>query len=219
MSKTAILIFSHVPEIEARIKDFAGLKNTRRISSFLTKHFIQLAQSTTRDTFWHNSLAQEGNSFGERLAHAFESFYAKGYDAVVCIGNDCPELHGKILDHAIQEVENGKTILGPTKDAGAYLIAIPKKAFCKQDFLKVKWQSNYTYEHLKLIFQQEELVELIALQDVNHLSDFYQIKKNKLAKTCLEFICNALENTFYHYTFNKQKSIRNYDFKAPPMSY
>lgn len=216
MSKTAIIIFSHLPEIEARIKDFAGFKNTRRVSELFTKHFIELAKNTHTDTFWYNTLVQEGQNFGERLANAFESMYAKGYDAVVCIGNDCPELQVQMLYKAIEEVENGKTVLGPTTDAGAYLIAIPKKAFHKTHFLQVKWQSSYTYKDLKTLFQDEELLELKELQDLDYLADFYQLKENKLVATALEFIHPATKSILNH-TFYSQKSIRNYDFKAPPV--
>ncbi|KHJ39451.1 transferase 1, rSAM/selenodomain-associated [Pedobacter glucosidilyticus] len=216
MSKTAIIIFSHVPEIEARIKDFAGFKNTRRVSALFTKHFIELAKNTHTDTFWHNSLVQEGKNFGERLANAFESMYAKGYDAVVCIGNDCPELQKHTLQKALKAIENGKTVLGPTTDAGAYLIAIPKKAFHKKHFLQVKWQSSCTYKDLKALFQNEELLELKELQDLDYLADFYPLKDNKLVAIALEFI-HPFTKSILNHTFYSQKSIRNYDFKAPPV--
>src|SRR3954463_8606445 len=36
--------------------------------------------------------AQRGQSFGERLSNAFDELAQRGYDQIVIIGRDCPEL-------------------------------------------------------------------------------------------------------------------------------
>lgn len=155
MTKTAIILFAHLPDFEARAKSFSGISSqraTKKISDFLTQHFYTLSKQTSADSFLIDSHHQKGKSFGERITNAFESIYAKGYENVICIGNDCPNLSLQQLQSAISSVEKGNVVLGPTFDGGTYLIGIPKSHFDTSSFRNVKWQSRLTYRQLKSTF-------------------------------------------------------------------
>lgn len=183
MNKTAIILFAHLPDFEARAKSFSAnssVKATKQISQLLTQHFLKLASQTTADVFFINSLQQKGNSFGERIANAFEDMYARGYHNVVCIGNDTPDLSLNDLQSAIYLVEKGKVVLGPAADGGAYLIAIPKQKFKAEEFSNIKWQCCLTYRELKTAFnnQIEEFNLLADLDDAEQILNFS--KSNKL---------------------------------------
>lgn len=181
MRKTAIILFAHLPEFEAKTKVFSGFspyKATQKISQVLTNHFYNLAQKTTADIFLIDTYQQKGKSFGERITHAFESIYAKGYENVICIGNDCPDLELSELQNAIEITSNGKVILGPTIDGGAYLIGIPKAHFQKEKFQNIAWQSSQTYQQLLNLLQAsaevaqiETKIDLDCKDDLNRLAN------------------------------------------------
>jgi hypothetical protein len=169
MNKTAIILFAHLPEFEARAKSlsyFSSKKVTQKISNVLTQHFYNLANQTTADTFLIDSYHQKGKIFGERIANAFSDVYAKGYENVICIGNDCPSLKINQLQTAIDETEKGNVVLGPTFDGGAYLIGIPSTHFQKGSFENINWQNRKTYKDLKNLYRSF-VSELEILADID----------------------------------------------------
>lgn len=176
MNKTAIVLFANTPEFEARAKSFSpysSQKATQEISKVITQHFYQLAQQSSADTFLIDSVHQQGNNFAERITNAFEIAFAKGYENAICIGNDCPSLTLNLLEDAIKQVESKKIVLGPTKDGGAYLIAIPKSRFNASGFEQIKWQCSQTYHSLKSLFQSvnAEILEIETLSDIDRPED------------------------------------------------
>ncbi|MBU1372992.1 MAG: DUF2064 domain-containing protein [Bacteroidetes bacterium] len=169
MTKTAIILFAHLPEFEARAKSMSAIsskKATQKISIALTQHFYTLATQTSADTFLIDSYHQKGKTFGERITNAFTEVYAKGYENVICIGNDCPELNLNQLQNAIFETEKGNVVLGPTRDGGAYLIGIPKNSFHSASFLNIKWQKRKTFKDLKSLYHSP-ITELELFTDLD----------------------------------------------------
>ena len=191
MNKTAIILFAHLPEFEARAKSFCGFssqKATKNISSILTYHFYDLAKKTTAETFLIDTLQQKGKTFGERIAKAFADIYAKGFENVICIGNDCPDLQLKDLQHSITQIEAGNIVLGPTFDGGAYLIGIPKQKFDQQNFQQIGWQGKQTFKDLLALFNSD-VIELGTLADIDKTSDFsFSDTNNPLVKNLFNVI-------------------------------
>jgi glycosyltransferase A (GT-A) superfamily protein (DUF2064 family) len=197
MTKTAIILFAHLPEFEARAKSMSAIsskKATQKISIALTQHFYSLAKQTTADTFLIDTYHQKGKSFGERITNAFTEVYAKGYENVICIGNDCPELNLNQLQNAISETEKGNVVLGPTSDGGAYLIGIPKKSFEKTSFLNIKWQKRKTFKDLKTLYHSSitELEIFTDLDSANSISS--QNPKNRVIRLLNQIIQNFKSN-------------------------
>ena len=206
MNKTAIILFANLPEFEARAKSFTAYssqKASQQISKILTQHFYKLAQQSSADTFLIDSYHQQGKSFAERITNAFDATYAKGYENVICIGNDCPSLTFKLLENAIAQVENNKIVLGPTKDGGAYLIAIPKSQFNASTFTQVKWQSTQTYTNLKNLYQavQADVLETEILIDIDNPEDILNVDQETniiklLAQLIINFADKLIQNVF-----------------------
>ena len=206
MNKTAVILFANLPEFEARAKSFSAYssqKATRQISQVLTQHFYQLAQQSSADTFLIDSYHQQGKSFAERITNAFDATYAKGYENVICIGNDCPSLTLNLLEKTINEVERNKIVLGPTKDGGAYLIAIPKNQFNASAFTQVKWQSTQTYNNLKNLYQsvKADILETEILIDIDQPEDILNVDDRTyiiklIAQLIINFAYKFIQNVF-----------------------
>jgi glycosyltransferase A (GT-A) superfamily protein (DUF2064 family) len=191
MTKSAIILFAHLPDFEARAKSLSylsSIKTTKKISAYLTQHFYKLSKQTTADTFLIDTYHQKGETFGERISNAYVDIYTKGYENVICIGNDCPDLDLKSLQKAITETENGNVVLGPTKDGGTYLIGLPKGKFNQFNFQNSSWQTNKNFKSLKSQFHNN-FVNLETLVDFDKEKDLNKNKfNNSIAKVLFHII-------------------------------
>jgi glycosyltransferase A (GT-A) superfamily protein (DUF2064 family) len=223
MTKTAIILFAHLPEFEARAKSMSAIsskKATQKISIALTQYFYTLAKQTSADTFLIDTYHQKGKTFGERITNAFADVYAKGYENVICIGNDCPELNLNQLQDAIFETEKGNVVLGPTRDGGAYLIGIPKRYFNKASFLNIKWQKRKTFKDLKNIYQSS-ITELEIFTDLDSKN---AISAANPKNTVIRFLYHIIQNLKSNLEVIKTPFILDFFFvnraflKGPPLS-
>jgi glycosyltransferase A (GT-A) superfamily protein (DUF2064 family) len=223
MNKTAIILFANLPEFEARAKSFSAYssqKATQQISQVLTQHFYQLAQQSSADSFLVDTYHQKGKSFGERITNAFIDIYAKGYENIICIGNDCPELNSNQLQNAINLVEQGNVVLGPTLDGGAYLMGIPKNKFNCSTFLNVKWQSIKTYQNLKQVFNNF-VTELSLQVDIDSVEDLKTNYANNSLINVLRHLILSFKNKLsdlLNLTLIDFIKVDRYSLKAPPLA-
>ena len=223
MTKAAIILFAHLPEFEARAKSMSAIsskKATQKISIALTQHFFTLAKQTSAEIFLIDTHHQKGNTFGERITNAFADVYAKGYENVICIGNDCPELNLSQLQNAIIDTEKGNVVLGPTRDGGAYLIGIPKKKFNKVSFLNIKWQKRKTFRDLKNLYHSS-IIELEIFTDLNSAN---AISAANPKNTVIKFLHHIIQNFKSNLEVTKTSFIIDFFFvnraflKGPPLS-
>ncbi len=115
---------------------------------------------------------QTGCNFGERYTKALQFVYDQGYDNVISIGNDTPQLKMHHLVEAAKQLEQNKTVLGPSKDGGFYLLGLQKSQFKKAQFVALPWQTKHVFESLKAILSVNHGISyLTKLRDINSLSD------------------------------------------------
>lgn len=69
-------------------------------------------------------LTQASGDLGVRLAHAFDTAFASGFDAVAAIGTDCVELGPEHFTEAWAALATHDAALGPAVDGGYYLLAL-----------------------------------------------------------------------------------------------
>ncbi|MCP4452563.1 MAG: DUF2064 domain-containing protein, partial [Planctomycetes bacterium] len=67
---------------------------------------------------------QVGHDLGERMARAFRFGFNEGYERIVLVGTDCPELTVEIIERAFQAVEQYDVVIGPVHDGGYYLVGM-----------------------------------------------------------------------------------------------
>jgi rSAM/selenodomain-associated transferase 1 len=71
-------------------------------------------------------LPQEGNDFTDRCARSVQIAFERGYDRIVQIGTDTPQLCSCHMEHAFSELNDFDMVFGPTRDGGYYLLALKK---------------------------------------------------------------------------------------------
>ncbi len=226
MNKSAIILFAHLPDFEARSKSlsyFSSKTATKKISAYLTQHFYKLSQQTSADTFLIDTYHQNGKTFGERIGNAFADIYAKGYENVICIGNDCPNLTLENLKNALIETEKGNVVLGPTHDGGTYLMGVPKKHFNKSAFEEIKWQTKKTYQNLISLFESSKsfIYNTKLLFDLDNGKDFSTFfKENILVKVFINIIQKLNPKNTLHHNLSFLRLILSQTllFRGPPIA-
>ena len=142
---TGLMLFSLSARREAGTKDLLpGRPYRERVAFFeqLIRHSARLAASCGIDWVWIDEHKQQGDSFGERYANAFQALFDQGYTQVLSIGSDSPELNAATLRQAAQRLEQGSWVLGPAFDGGLYLIGAHRDNFDKHQFQSLPWTSS-----------------------------------------------------------------------------
>lgn len=82
---------------------------------------------------------QRGADLGARLFHAFEDFFAAGFESACLINSDSPTLPTSVLESAVQALcaPGDRLVLGESADGGYYLIGL--KNAHRRLFEEITW--------------------------------------------------------------------------------
>lgn len=120
-----------------------------------------------------SEVEQKGNSFGERFANAIVQVYQLGFDHVISIGNDAPQLTVGHLKQAARRLSEGQQVLGPAQDGGFYLMGLQKAHFNYHNFVALPWQTS-TLSHAfaeRILTSKETVFYLGQLRDIDSFAD------------------------------------------------
>lgn len=149
MVKTAIFLFVRDPKEEAKNKQFAGvdrLGQSKNVAEALNQHTLNLIKKTKLPYYIIASQDQQGKDFGEKFTNAFLQIFNKGYDNVIALGNDHPELSSAKIQAAADYLSDHDLVAGPAKDGGLYLIGMNFNSFAVHQFRNLPWQTDQLYE-------------------------------------------------------------------------
>ena len=223
LQKTAILLFSRTATDEADIKTFnqkVGKKGNVAISKELISKSKITAQKTNLPFYTSYSTDQEGDTFGERLANSIESIYQKGYEKVIVIGNDCPNITTAQLTEVNRKLVSEDVILGPTSHGGTYLIGICKDAYSRDLFIKLAWETPQLQESFKKAYSS--INWLVFLQDINHgddLEKYLQSYQNTFTLIIAIILGKRIRQYNIQHTAVKKADFLSFytgPFRAPP---
>ena len=89
---------------------------------------------------------QPEGELGERMAGIFERAFAEGYQQVIVVGSDLPDLSRVIVERALEALEQPERdlVLGPTPDGGYYLIGLKRRV--PEIFHDIPWSTGEVLE-------------------------------------------------------------------------
>lgn len=75
---------------------------------------------------WPNEqkYVQHGTDLGERMKDAFERGFAQGYERIIGIGTDLPDLNAEIMAEGLELLKTNDAVFGPSDDGGYYLLGM-----------------------------------------------------------------------------------------------
>jgi len=213
--KTAILLFSFSEHEEKSRKSF--LANTSLYQK-LTQRVTRTILATGLDYFYFSNEEQIGDNFGTKFSDAIAKVYAKGYDNVITIGNDSPELRVDHILKAKDALENNHFVLGPSYDGGFYLMGLQKEHFEKTIFENFTWNTSKVASEIKDYINTSFGVQILALQylrDIDRLSDLQCLLKTlspvlNSIRNVIEQILQQAKKQHYPYVENISPNFLTY---------
>ena len=138
---------------------FTSRESSRRARSSVKVHF------------------QEGASFGERLENAIETLAQVGYQQIVIIGQDCPDLELVDIRRAFEFLEKHRLVLGPDHRGGCYLIGF--HASDAPRLTGVLWQQNTDFRQIRGRFAGDPVLQLPVKLDLDTWQDVWLLARSK----------------------------------------
>lgn len=122
---------------------------------------------------------QRGTDFGERLSNAFNDPFSAGYNRVVLIGTDTPELAIADLAHAFKLLEEFPVVLGPALDGGYYLVAGNRPR--PQLFAGITWSTSTVLEETvaAAAASKVEVGYVRRFGDVDFMTDLLMLRRRR----------------------------------------
>jgi hypothetical protein len=163
----------------------------------LEERTLQTASQSGLPIYHFDEHQQVGNTFGERIANAFESLFLAGHSSVICIGNDAATLDHVKWDSVSRSLNDGDNVLGPDFRKGAYLIGLTRQHFNKEQFQNLRWQTKYLIDDLRKYCVTYE--ELQQVSDLNHWEELKLVSKSFDAiRKIVTAICGVLSFPRFH---------------------
>lgn len=230
-SRTAILLFSRTASCEAQHKSIVpDERQNQAIVTGLIARTYAVIQKSKLPHFWVSENQQQGLNFGERLYNAAQMVINKGYQQIIILGNDSPELQLGDIQLAAKSIEQGKTVLGRNQRGGAYLIGLQAHQL-KESFQDLPWQTPQLFEclqkYLKTISIQYsspnwtsvEVVVLRQLHDFNQQADFRLLQIVSRGFRLLQSIYWSNRRLFFtdREQFVKVCLLLNFNRRGPPV--
>jgi len=133
------------------------------------------------DTKWKNNYkaVQHGIDLGERMKNAFKKGFDDGYQRIVLIGSDLPDITATHINKGLETLKENDVVFGPAEDGGYYLIGLCKmhnfvfdnKPWSKSNLLKETLNElknkSFTFATLETLNDIDTYQDLLA-------SKFYQ---------------------------------------------
>ncbi|WAC07664.1 MAG: TIGR04282 family arsenosugar biosynthesis glycosyltransferase [Thermodesulfobacteriota bacterium] len=94
----------------------------------------------------HSYLPQQGNDLGGKMKHCFTHAFSQGFDRVITIGSDSPDLPSYFITEAFSSITTMDSVIGPAFDGGYYLIGFRKETFFPEAFTGIRWSTDKVFE-------------------------------------------------------------------------
>ena len=133
------------------------------------------------DTKWKKDYktVQQGVDLGERMKNAFKKGFEDGYERIVLIGSDLPDITANHINKGLDALKINEVVFGPAEDGGYYLIGLSKMHNFVFD--NKPWSKTHLLEETlsELKDKQVTFTTLEVLNDIDNYEDliaskFYQ---------------------------------------------
>lgn len=142
MSKALVIVFVKnikLGKVKTRLAKTIGNQGAFEVYSELVK----VTEKATEDllvekriyfsdavvnTKWKSDYktVQHGINLGERMKNAFKKGFEDGYERIVLIGSDLPDITAKHINQGLEVLKENSVVFGPAEDGGYYLIGLSK---------------------------------------------------------------------------------------------
>lgn len=214
-NRTAILFFTRSEQEELRVKNY---QQSTLAVPYLIRRTRKLLAQTQLPVVEITDTVHLADSIQERFYLAMQSVFDAGYDQVIAVGNDCPQLALADLEEAKSLLKNNELVLGPDKRGGTYLLGISKAAFSRKWAMNLPWHSKHFCE--KAATDQSSVAMVSTLADINTARDLRQLFGECLRKKLLKPLLTLLQplpvEVTHKVSFLQSFHTLHFGLRAPP---
>lgn len=203
VTDTAVLLFALPDSIEADRKMLARHSVVRhsvvRQSSDVWRAMRALTQAKVHASglplLNSNRLISHQGTFGEQLSAALSATFALGYEHIICIGNDCPDLSVADLRRAARALASDTLPIGADRRGGVYMAGFSRETFDAQTLAQLPWQTHHLADALRNYSRSRRvtITELPVRADINQRVDATAVRwVGQIASRVLTSIRQAL---------------------------
>ncbi len=191
-SKKAIIIFVRNPELgkcKTRLAKTIGDEAALEVYNDLLKHttditgkinadrYVYYSENINENDLWDNLLfrkkLQTGDTLGKRMANAFTELFSLGYEKVLIVGSDLPNINTAHLNLGFKSLNDHDIVIGPAKDGGYYLLGMLK--FNSKLFINKDWGNSTVLKDSLNDLKKEKVYLLETLNDIDIYDDLKHI--------------------------------------------
>ena len=116
---------------------------------------------------------QYGEDLGERMKNGMMDSFAQGFDPVIVIGSDIPDLPVAFIRESFAALQTYDTVIGPALDGGYYLIGFKEESLLPEAFQGIGWGTDTVLTRTVDILgaNQCRFYLLPPLRDIDTLED------------------------------------------------
>lgn len=207
--RRASILFTKIPEpdfAKTRLIPYLGEERACTVAKLLLKHTMGVMEEVdaqrwisyikAETTALHKEegfeyFEQVGDNIGDRMAHAMEVVFEKGYDQVILFGSDLPTLSKEILEEAFCALDESGTVIGPSPDGGYYLIGANREAFDPCFFrIEAQWSTEDVYYATRAQMEKQgrSVAEITPLHDLDTKEDALRLLNSGVKNEIVQFL-------------------------------
>lgn len=137
------------------------------------------------DSKWKGfeKFVQKGEDLGLRMKNAFTKGFEDGYERIVLIGSDLPDINATHIENGLKALNDYDVVFGPAVDGGYYLIGLSKLHNCVFD--DKPWSQSTLLENTLQELQSKN-INYDILDTLNDIDTFEDLVASEFYKTNLE---------------------------------
>ncbi|PNQ75186.1 glycosyltransferase [Hanstruepera neustonica] len=139
---------------------------------------------TNEKTGWHHDFKtiQQGHDLGERMKNAFKDGFEKGYQNIVLIGSDLPDISEELINKSFEVLKTSDTVFGPAEDGGYYLVGM--KQLHENLFKNMPWSTSRVFEETMNVLESQS-ISVGLLETLNDIDTLEDLKNSSIYKIYL----------------------------------
>ncbi|GAB1855904.1 TIGR04282 family arsenosugar biosynthesis glycosyltransferase [Flavobacteriaceae bacterium MHTCC 0001] len=126
---------------------------------------------------------QEGKDLGARMKNAFAKGFKDGYERIVLIGSDLPDIAATHIENGLKTLNTSDTVFGPAVDGGYYLVGQTQIHDCVFD--DMPWSEDNLLE-ITLQKLSASGISFNKLKTLNDIDTFEDLEASNFYKSNAE---------------------------------
>lgn len=202
-NSTAILFFANSAKVDQHRKQLA---KSELLFNAMTRDMLSKLNRTGIPFFHFNEQQQVGEDFGSRFIAAMTWVFQQGFENIITVGNDTPQLTTRHLLEARKQLEQGKIVVGPSLDGGFYLLGLSKDQFDPTIFAQLPWQHASLFQKITSLLKQTRVLHILpSFSDIDTTKAIHILLPHK--KLISSTLYGILKQ-FVHRTFVSTRSVQ-----------